>query len=48
MQMKFFIREEIEEVCDICDEMINPETMRERKLIMEDMADAFIVVLAAP
>ena len=41
---KFFIREEIEEVCDICDEMINPETMRERKLIMEDMADAFIVV----
>jgi len=25
-----------------CDEMIRPETMRERKRILEDMADAFI------
>ena len=41
---KFFIREEIEAVCDICDEMVTPETMRERKLIMEDLADAFVIV----
>ncbi len=41
---RFFIREEIEAVCDICDEMITPESMRERKLLMEDTADAFIVV----
>ena len=41
---RFFIREEIEAVCDICDEMMTPESMRERKLLMEDMADAFIVV----
>ncbi len=41
---KFFLKEEIEAICDICDEMVTPETMRERKLIMEDMADAFIVV----
>lgn len=40
---RFFVREEVEEICDICDELITPETMRERKLIMEDMADAFIV-----
>lgn len=40
---RFFVREEVEEICDICDELVTPETMRERKLIMEDMADAFIV-----
>lgn len=40
---RFFIREEIEAVCDICDEMMTPESMRERKLLMEDMADAFLV-----
>ena len=41
---KFFIKEDIEEVCSICDEMITPESMRESKLIMEDLADAFVVV----
>lgn len=29
---------------DECDELIRPETMRERKQIMEDYADAFIIV----
>ena len=41
---RFFVKEEIEAISDICDELITPETMRERKLLMEDMADAFIVV----
>ncbi len=41
---KFFEEENIEAICDLCDEMIMPDTMRERKQIMEDNADAFIVV----
>ncbi len=41
---KFFIEESVEEICDFCDELIQPDTMRERKQIMEDHADAFIVV----
>ncbi len=41
---RFFIREEIEGVSDACDETITPESMRERKLLMEDIADAFIIV----
>ncbi len=41
---KFFDDEQVEEVCDFCDELIEPDTMRERKQIMEDNADAFIVV----
>jgi uncharacterized protein (TIGR00730 family) len=40
----FFADEQIEAVCDFCNELIEPETMRERKRIMEDHADAFIVV----
>lgn len=40
----FFADEQIEAVCDFCDELIQPNTMRERKQIMEDNADAFIVV----
>lgn len=40
----FFEDEEIEAICDFCDELIEPETMRERKQIMEDNADAFVVV----
>lgn len=40
----FFADEQIEAVCDFCDELIEPDTMRERKQIMEDNADAFIVV----
>lgn len=40
----FFRDEEIEAICDFCDELIEPKTMRERKQIMEDYADAFITV----
>lgn len=41
---KFFENESVEAICDFCDELIMPNTMRERKQIMEDNADAFIVV----
>jgi len=41
---KFFDKENVEAICDFCDELIQPNTMRERKQIMEDNADAFIVV----
>lgn len=41
---KFFDNEDIEAICDFCDQLIEPDTMRERKQIMEDTADAFIVV----
>lgn len=41
---KFFENENVEEICSFCDELIKPDTMRERKQIMEDHADAFIVV----
>ncbi len=40
---RFFIDEEIEEICNFCNEMIEPETMRDRKQAMEDSSDAFIV-----
>ncbi|MEE0945625.1 MAG: TIGR00730 family Rossman fold protein [Acutalibacteraceae bacterium] len=40
----FFKDEEIEAVCDFCDKLIEPDTMRERKQIMEDNCDAFMVV----
>lgn len=41
---QFFLDEKIEAVCDFCNEMITIETMRERKQIMEDNAEAFIIV----
>ncbi len=41
---KFFDDEKIEAVFNNCDELIEPDTMRERKQIMEDNADAFIIV----
>ncbi len=41
---KFFDDEDVEEVCGFCDELIEPDTMRQRKQIMEDNADAFIIV----
>ena len=41
---KFFDQEDVEEICDFCDELIQPDTMRQRKQLMEDNADAFIVV----
>ena len=41
---KFFEEENVEAICGFCDELIEPDTMRERKQIMEDNADAFLVV----
>lgn len=41
---KFFDDENVEAICDYCNELVMPDTMRERKQIMEDNADAFIVV----
>ena len=41
---KFFGEGRVEAVYDVCDEIITPDTMRERKQIMEDYADAFIMV----
>ena len=40
---KFFREETVEEIYHVCDELVEPDTMRERKQIMEDNADAFIV-----
>ncbi len=40
---KFFFEDTVERIYDKCDELIKPDTMRERKQIMEDNADAFIV-----
>ncbi len=41
---KFFDDEDVEEVFPNCSELIEPDTMRQRKQIMEDNADAFIIV----
>ena len=41
---KFFDEENIEAIYDSCNELVMPSTMRERKQIMEDNADAFIIV----
>ena len=41
---KFFGEESVEAIFEECDELITPDTMRERKQIMEDNSDAFIVV----
>lgn len=41
---KFFDDENVEKICDFCNELIMPDTMRERKQIMEDNAEAFIIV----
>ncbi len=41
---EFFREEGVEALCDFCNELIFTETMRERKQIMEDNADGFIVV----
>ena len=40
---KFFGDEAVEAIYDDCNELIEPDTMRERKQIMEDNADAFII-----
>lgn len=41
---KFFDDENVEAVFPCCSELIEPDTMRERKQIMEDNAEAFIIV----
>ncbi len=41
---KFFETENVEAICDFCNELIMPDTMRERKQTMEDHADAFVIV----
>ncbi|MBQ3124424.1 MAG: TIGR00730 family Rossman fold protein [Clostridia bacterium] len=40
----FFKTDTVEPIYDKCDELIFTDTMRERKKIMEDMADAFVVL----
>lgn len=40
---KFFFEDTVEVMYTECDELIMPDTMRERKQIMEDNADAFII-----
>ena len=40
---RFFLDKNVEIVSDYCDEVIYTDTMRERKQIMEDSADAFIM-----
>ncbi|MGN0452276.1 MAG: TIGR00730 family Rossman fold protein [Ruminococcus sp.] len=40
----FFSDENIEATFEHCDEFIETETMRERKQVMEDRSDAFIIV----
>ena len=41
---KFFGEMDVEIVYPECDELIQPDTMRQRKQIMEDNSDAFIMV----
>ena len=41
---RFFDDENVEAICDFCDELVFTDTMRQRKQIMEDNSDAFIVV----
>lgn len=40
----FFKEAEVEAIYEECDELIYTDTMRERKAIMEDNADAFVIV----
>ncbi len=41
---RFFEDENIESLFEICDEFIETDSMRDRKMIMEEISDAFIVV----
>lgn len=41
---KFFDEENIEAICEFCDDLVYTNTMRDRKQIMEDNSDAFIIV----
>lgn len=40
----FFKDDKIEAIYDDCDDLIFTDTMRERKAVMEDKADAFLIV----
>lgn len=40
---RFFREQEVEQLFEECDEITYTETMRERKAVMEDDADAFII-----
>ncbi len=40
---RFFDNENVESTCEFCDELVLTDTMRQRKQIMEDRADVFIV-----
>lgn len=41
---KFFEDENIEALFEECDDLIETDSMRDRKMIMEEMSDAFLVV----
>lgn len=41
---KFFEDENIEALFESCDDLIETDSMRDRKMIMEEMSDAFVVV----
>lgn len=41
---KFFEDENIEALFENCDDLIETDSMRDRKMIMEEMSDAFLIV----
>lgn len=41
---RFFAEDDIEATCELCNEVIETDTMRQRKQIMEENADAFLMV----
>ena len=41
---RFFAENDIESASDLCDEIIETDTMRQRKQVMEEHADAFLMV----
>ena len=41
---RFFAENDIESASDLCDEIIETDTMRQRKQVMEENADAFLMV----
>ena len=41
---RFFVENDIESASDLCDEIIETDTMRQRKQVMEENADAFLMV----
>jgi uncharacterized protein (TIGR00730 family) len=41
---RFFAENDIEAASDLCDEVLETDTMRQRKQLMEENADAFLMV----